>query len=309
MSAPSDTTSGSLAELYPFNLNISSTAMTELNLMLQAGSSATLWLGVQAGSALIFLLLLVLLTRPSKRGTSVFRLNTAALLLSFIRSTCQVSYFTSAFWTFEPTVNVFAADMDVNSIVVSQSLAALCAAAQASCVIGSLYLQIQAVCAPMSCQSKRLAVLIATAILAVVNVVYIWVVAILDISVCIVGWRDTNCVLLVGWWQIASWLFQGTVFLFSCVFVGKLGVAIAQRRRLGLRQFGPMHIVAICGTQTMVVPGMLLSSCFPSSTDLLMTLSSYLCHCTTFLGNLCRFSYIGNDASHFVAALFGCLGK
>lgn len=258
-------TSAPPLSLYPSFLDLPDNFINAINAFLLTGSSATFWLGIQTGTTVLFLLLLVLLTRPAKRRTAVFLLNSLALLLSSIRSICQASYFTSPFWTWKPLFWVYPSDRVARGVVFSQSLAAICAAGQATCIMGSLYLQILAVCAPMHSRPKRLAVLIATATLAIANVVYVWFAAILDISVCIVGWRDLACVSLEGWWQLASWLFQGTVVLFSCVFVGKLGIAIAQRRRLGLRQFGPMHIVAIAGAQTMIVPGMSISQVYAYS--------------------------------------------
>ncbi|KAI9663641.1 MAG: hypothetical protein M1821_007131 [Bathelium mastoideum] len=41
----------------------------------------------------------------------------------------------------------------------------------------------------------------------------------------------------------------------SLVFVLKLGYAIVERRKLGLKQFGPMQIIFIMGCQTLIVPG------------------------------------------------------
>lgn len=240
----------------PSYLSLPASFTTQLNFLLQTGTSAAFWYGLQTGTCFLFLVLLVLLTRPAKRRSPVFLLNSIALLLSFVRSTCQASYFSSQFWTLDSLAGAYDSNTDVTAVLTSQTIAALCAAAQTTAIMGSLYLQIRAVCAPMSSRSQRLGMLLTTATLAIINIIYIWFAAILDINVCIIGWKEMSCVYLVGWWQLASWLFQGTVALFSCVFVGKLGVAIQQRRRLGIKQFGPMHMVAIGAAQTMVVPGM-----------------------------------------------------
>jgi len=125
--------------------------------------------------------------------------------------------------------------------------------------MASLFLQIRAVCAPMSRLWARRAVLGASGTLAVLNIALHWFLAVLDIMFCIVGPGSMNFARqdITGWWHLGVWVFFGSVGLFSGVFVGKLGVAIVQRRRLGMRGFGAMHVVMIMGAQTMVVPGML----------------------------------------------------
>jgi pheromone alpha factor receptor len=52
------------------------------------------------------------------------------------------------------------------------------------------------------------------------------------------------------------------VWVYAVIFTWKLGVAIVQRRRMRMTQFGPMQIIFIMGCQTLIVPGM----------------SSYTCH-------------------------------
>ena len=59
----------------------------------------------------------------------------------------------------------------------------------------------------------------------------------------------------IGLWQLISWISQGSIAYFSLVFCAKLAVAVLQRRRLGIRQFGAMEIVLIMALQTMLVPG------------------------------------------------------
>ena len=49
---------------------------------------------------------------------------------------------------------------------------------------------------------------------------------------------------------------------FCAVFVGKLGMSIRERRRLGVGQWGPTQIIFVMGCQTLVVPGMFQFSFF-----------------------------------------------
>jgi len=124
--------------------------------------------------------------------------------------------------------------------------------------MASLFLQVRAVCAPMSRNWARRTVLAASGTLAVLNIALKWFLAVLDIvyRIAVPGAVSGAKQDLTGWWRLGVWVFFGSVGLFSGVFVGKLGVAIVQRRRLGMRGVGAMHVVMIMGAQTMVVPGM-----------------------------------------------------
>ncbi len=46
-----------------------------------------------------------------------------------------------------------------------------------------------------------------------------------------------------------------SVCVFCAMFVAKLGVAMKERKKLGIKQFGPMRVLFIMGCQTMFIPG------------------------------------------------------
>ena len=50
-------------------------------------------------------------------------------------------------------------------------------------------------------------------------------------------------------------LLAGAISFFSGVFVVKLGMAIHQRKILGLEKWGPLQVIFVVGCQTLVVPG------------------------------------------------------
>ncbi len=45
-----------------------------------------------------------------------------------------------------------------------------------------------------------------------------------------------------------------SVCVFCAMFVAKLGVAMKERKKLGIKQFGPMRVLFIMGCQTMFIP-------------------------------------------------------
>ena len=53
------------------------------------------------------------------------------------------------------------------------------------------------------------------------------------------------------------------ITFFSIIFCTKLAHAILQRRKMGMKQFGPMQIIFVMGCQTLVIPGEFRSSCPP----------------------------------------------
>jgi pheromone alpha factor receptor len=45
-----------------------------------------------------------------------------------------------------------------------------------------------------------------------------------------------------------------SIWYYCLIFVGKLGITLYQRKKLGLQQWGPMQIICIMGGCTMVIP-------------------------------------------------------
>ncbi|GFF33877.1 pheromone alpha factor receptor [Aspergillus udagawae] len=205
--------------------------------------------GAQLGASVVLLLVLMLLTRPEKRVSSVFMLNVAALLANIIRLGCQLSYFSTGF---AKMYALLAGDFSRVSrgAYAGQVMASVFFTLVLICVEVSLVLQVQVVCSNLRRQ-YRILLLTASTFAALVPIAVR-----LTYSV-------QNCMVIMhaGTMDHLDWLESATnivttvsICFFCAVFVVKLGLAIKMRKRLGVKQFGPMRVIFIMGCQTMTIP-------------------------------------------------------
>ena len=204
----------------------------------------------QLGASLVLLVVLVLLTKADKRSSPIFTLNTLALALNFIRNLLQCLYFTGPF---SETYAYFAQDYSQvpTSAYATSVIATVFSFLLLVCVESSLLLQTHVVCMTLRKIHRQVIFTLSTLI-----------------SLTAIGFRLALCVLnseyivTLVYVRPLDWLASATnittsisVFWFCAVFVTKLGFALRQRRKLGLRRFGPMHIIFIMGCQTLTIPG------------------------------------------------------
>lgn len=208
--------------------------------------------GSQLGASVVLLVLLLLLTRREKRTSAVFILNALALLFNFARLLCQVIHFTTAF---ERVYSYFAYDYyDIPPSAFAISILSVTfLTVVLICVMSSLVVQVQVVCATLRRRYRR-PILALSVLMALVPIGFR------------IGWTVINCMFIMnaGDLRTTMWLESSTnivmtisICYFCAVFVTKLGFAIRQRRRLGVRDFGPMKIIFVCGCQTLTIPAFL----------------------------------------------------
>ncbi|KAK4556912.1 pheromone alpha factor receptor [Recurvomyces mirabilis] len=214
--------------------------------------------GVQAGITGLLFLILLLMTKRDKRQSAVFLLNITALLLIFITCVLWCVSLTGVFYNFynwelfyymadDPGV-IKATRLSVTTEVLSVLVMAT--------IFSSLVLQIRIVCCTLSDLWRRciLAVSISVA-LAVITVRF--VLAVYNIKYNIIGLLDETTDQFHFLGQLGRASNACTVFaiaFFSAIFVTKLAFAIRLRRKLNMKQFGPMQIIFVMGCQTMIVP-------------------------------------------------------
>ncbi|KAA8646539.1 hypothetical protein EYZ11_010731 [Aspergillus tanneri] len=205
--------------------------------------------GAQLGASIAIFIILLLLTRPEKRGSVVFSLNAAALLLNIGRMICQVAYFSGAFVRVYP---YFAGDFSrvPKSAYVGSIMGVIFPALQLFCIEGSLLLQVQVVCANLR-RHYRHALLVALGVVALLALGFRMTLMVLNAELVM----HTNVPFSINWLESASNItLTISICIFCAVFVTKLGFAIHLRRRLGARDFGPMKVIFIMGCQTLVIP-------------------------------------------------------
>ncbi|KZM22067.1 pheromone alpha factor receptor [Ascochyta rabiei] len=206
--------------------------------------------GTQLGSTVLLLVVLLLLTRPEKRKSSIFILNALCLTGNSVRCILTCCFVTGNLLhpytqlSGDPSLTT-ASDLAVS--ITSTTLSFIVTAL----VMASLSLQVWVVCVTTG-KLHRILIMGTTTTVALISVGY-------KFAFMITSNRATMSLMSltpddrIG---SGSYITQAiAILLYSCVFIWKLGYAIAQRRRLKMLQFGPMQIVFIMGCQTMVIPG------------------------------------------------------
>ncbi|KAJ5179323.1 hypothetical protein N7492_002533 [Penicillium capsulatum] len=226
--------------------------LDELDAFVQYNIRICINYGSQFGASIVLLIILLLLTRREKRGSAVFTLNALALLFNAIRLLCQVIHFTTALEKIYPFFAYDYSEVPDSAFAIS-ILSVVFLTLLLICVMSSLVVQVQVVCATLRRRYRR-PILGLSVLMATVPIGFR------------IGWTVINCMYIMSLGDILStmWLESATnivitisICYFCAVFVTKLGFAIRQRRRLGVRDFGPMKIIFVCGCQTLTIPALL----------------------------------------------------
>lgn len=207
----------------------------------------------QIGASIVLLVVLLLLTRKEKRNSAIFYLNAFALASNAIRNLLQCIYFTGPFYDF---YTYFGGDYSmIPRGQVGASVAGIVLGfIVLVCVEASLVLQIKAVCVTMR-EMHKVILTIVSALVALTAVGFRFGMMVQNAR-AVVNIDD----FIDYQWLAATnnYVTTGSICFFSLVFVTKLGVALNERRKMQLKQFGPMEVIFIMGCQTLFIPGMSL---------------------------------------------------
>ncbi|KAI9835074.1 MAG: hypothetical protein M1819_002626 [Sarea resinae] len=223
--------------------------MQDLNAYVNYGIEICIDYSAQFGASLVLLVVLLLLTKSEKRRSIIFAVNVLSLALNTIRSLLQCFYFTGPFY--QPYA-YFSQDF---SRVPHSEYATMVASIVLTFLLlvsleMSLVFQTRVVCVTLRDIHRRCITLVSG-----------------QIALCAIGFRFAlmveNAIYIMNaedfesfaWLASASNITTSISICFFCaVFVIKLGFAMSQRRKLGLRQFGPMQVIFIMGCQTLIIP-------------------------------------------------------
>lgn len=223
--------------------------MAELNDFTLYCRQISIVLGTQIGACITLLVVLLLLTKPEKRVSPIFIINSLALIFDIIRSVLTCMYFTG------PFVEIYAYySLDFSHAKAGDYAESVTATVFTLlllvCVEISLCLQTQVVCCTLR-RAYQYAIFGTSMLIALLAIGFRF------------AYMVENCILIVQAASVASleWLGSATnitttlsICWFCAVFVIKLGIALYQRKKLGMNQFGPMDIIFIMGCQTMIIP-------------------------------------------------------
>lgn len=219
------------------------------NILIHVVSTGCIVYGAQIGATVIMALIVVLITKSKSRKSPIFWLNLASLIIAALRALWQVIYWSGPWNDFYHDV---AGDYETipraaisNSVVSSVWNLLLVVTVEASLVF-----QVNVVCVTMRPLWRGIVVAFSTiVILLVISIKLAVTIRTIDWNLSFVYNEDlfllTNMSMLI---EMASILY------FCAIFVGKLGWTCCLRRRMGLKQWGPMQIICVCGGCTMLIP-------------------------------------------------------
>ena len=206
--------------------------------------------GAQTGASIILLVVLLLLTKPDKRSSPIFIINVSSLALNIIRNVLQCLYFTGPF---TEAYAFFSGDFSrVHTRDYATSVTAtVCTLLVLICVEISLCLQTRVVCVTLR-QIYRRTIFAASLVIALLAVAFRLALCIENSIYIVQAKVEGPLYHLASATNITETI---SICWFSAVFVSKLALALNERRKLGLVQFGPMQIIFIMGCQTLIIPG------------------------------------------------------
>ncbi|KAL8942578.1 MAG: hypothetical protein Q9216_001560 [Gyalolechia sp. 2 TL-2023] len=228
----------------PFNVTI-----PDLDDFILYSVQISITYAAQLGASLVFLIVLLLLTKPDKRKSPVFILNTVALTLNFLRTLLHCLYYTGPF---SEAYAYFGVDYSrvSGSDYASQVAITILTWFLLVCVELSLLLQVQVVCVTLRDGFKRL-IFAFSAMIAGLALAF-------RLALCV---ENSKYILSLEPEVSLQWLASASnittsisICWFCAVFVIKLGFALDQRRKLKVGNFRPMQIIFIMGCQTLIIP-------------------------------------------------------
>lgn len=235
-----------VADGTPFNVSIS-----DLDSFMLYNVQISINYSAQLGASFLLLAVLLLVTKKEKRRSPIFVINSLSLFLNTVRNILQCLYFTGPF---SETYAYFAQDYSrVPGTAYATSVAGtVLIFLLLVCIELSLILQTRVVCTTMH-QLYRQIIFALSSLVALVAIAF-------RLALCV---ENSRYIVSLTYLEPLTWLGSAanittsiSVFWFCAVFVTKLGLAMRERRKLGLRQFGPMQIIFIMGCQTLVIPSM-----------------------------------------------------
>jgi len=220
-----------------------------LDLFSRQNSEVCVVYGSQLGASLVMLIVVLVTTRESKRRSPIFILNVLSLLFSCLRSLLQILYWVGPwnevyrYLAYDySTVPRSAYANSIASVVLTLLLLMT--------VEASLVLQTHVVCLTTRPLFRR-AVVASSVVITLLTVGFRFAFAVRNVQGIMqaIFLPDT---LMLGQASLVTETLS--IWFFCLIFVAKLAWTLYQRRKLGLKQWGPMQIICIMGGCTMIIP-------------------------------------------------------
>lgn len=225
------------------------TSLPMINLFNTQNNEICVVYGCQLGASLIMFLVVLLTTRMSKRKSPIFVLNVLSLIISCLRSLLQILYYIGP-WTeiyryLSHDYSTVPSSAYANSVAASLLTFFLLITIEAS-----LVLQTNVVCKTMSSRI-RWPVTALSMVVALLAIGFRFGLTIRNIEGILGATVKSDSKLFSEASLISE---TATLWYFCTIFVIKLGWTLYQRKKMGLKQWGPMQIITIMAGCTMIIP-------------------------------------------------------
>lgn len=232
-------------------------ALTDIGLLNSTICQQALIFGFQIGVSGLLLLIMLLMTKRDKRRSAVFLLNAVALVAIFVRNVIYAAMFNTVLFNFYNwELHYYPAGPALtHALVLSAATEALNIPIDVA-IYASLIVQIYIVCCTLA-DNVKFGLMIVSTIVGTLAVTVRLALAILNIKWNIFGISNTTMAQFETLQRLAkanAGIMVATIAFFSLIFVAKLAFAIRLRRKLNMKQFGPMQIIFVMGCQTMFIP-------------------------------------------------------
>ena len=233
--------------------------MSELLLLQSIATTQGIIYGIQLGGVGLLLVILILMTKQDKRRSAVFMLNVLALLLLFVRNVLACTELHSIFYNYYNwQLHYYPFGEGLRHAQHLSMAAELFNFFINVAIYSSLLLQVHIVCCTVTRKTKLGIILVLSAVALVALALRLYL-AVFNIKYSILGVNTLTIqrnAYLTHLGSINNIISVFTIALFSTIFVIKLAFAIHMRRKLNMKQFGPMQIIFVMGCQTLFVPRM-----------------------------------------------------
>jgi len=225
------------------------TNIPSLDTFIKQNSEVCVVYGSQLGASVLMLFVILITTRDTKRRSPIFILNVLSLLLSFLRSLLQILYWVGP-WNEAYRYLAYDYSTVPKSAYDNSAAAVVLTLLLLIAIEASLVLQTNIVC-------LNLLPLLRWGV-----VVFSILITLLTVSVRLAfSVRNIQGILKAVYLPDTKMLGQASlitetasIWFFCLIFVAKLAWTLYQRRKMGLKQWGPMQIICIMGGCTMIIP-------------------------------------------------------
>ncbi|ELR07441.1 hypothetical protein VC83_03123 [Pseudogymnoascus destructans] len=222
-----------------------------INLFNRQNNEICVVYGCQLGASLIMFLVVLLTTRVSKRKSPIFVLNVLSLIISCLRSLLQILYYIGP-WTEIYRYLSFDYSTVPASAYANSVAATLLTLFLLITIEASLVLQTNVVCKSMS-SHIRWPVTALSMVVSLLAISFRFGLTIRNIEGILGATVKSDSLMFSGASLISE---TASIWFFCTIFVIKLGWTLYQRKKMGLKQWGPMQIITIMAGCTMLIPSL-----------------------------------------------------